>query len=343
VPPDAVVDFACQRSTTSVTGTVTSNGTPIEGATVTLSGPTTDTAVTDASGAFRFDDVDPGTYDVTASADGFTCEPRTTMVTAGQTSNVDIPCARAAPTGTQIAGGYRLDGVGASNDCSFGIFPQPGEAVANPGPIEVRAEMEGGQTVIVIVSDTEMRGVLNEQTGAWSGMGRTPLTPPLILEETTSGGTWQFDDSGTVVYDSDANLTFTVFDDAGTPDDPSDDSMVCEAVVEDVQYTRLGDFAPSSARFKHDVRALLPGGATPLGLRPVAFRYRAPHGDPAIPRVGLIAEEVLEVFPEAVALDARERPWGIRYDVLTRLVMGEIAERIGHAVEGGIERLARGR
>jgi hypothetical protein len=97
---------------------------------------------------------------------------------------------------------------------------------------------------------------------------------------------------------------------------------------------------PSSARFKRGVTALLPDGATLLGLRPVAFRYVEPYGDPSAPQVGLIAEEVFRVYPEAVALDAGGRPAGIWYGTLTGLVIREVESRISRAVEAGIERVA---
>jgi hypothetical protein len=98
---------------------------------------------------------------------------------------------------------------------------------------------------------------------------------------------------------------------------------------------------PSSIRFKRGVMGLLPDDVRPLGLRPVVFRYREPWGDPAEPQIGLIAEEVIEVFPEAVFLDAEGRPQAIDYGTLTGVVLEDVVERAGRAAASGVASLAR--
>jgi hypothetical protein len=96
----------------------------------------------------------------------------------------------------------------------------------------------------------------------------------------------------------------------------------------------------SSIRFKRGVLSLLPDDVRPLGLRPVAFRYVEPWGDPAEPRIGLVAEEVLEVFPTAVFLDAVGRPESIHYGLLTKAVVDELEARAAGAAKAAIARLA---
>jgi hypothetical protein len=96
----------------------------------------------------------------------------------------------------------------------------------------------------------------------------------------------------------------------------------------------------SSIRFKRGVVALLPDDARPLGLNPVAFRYVEPYGDPAVPRIGLIAEEVAEVFPHAVLSDAEGQPYAIDYRVLTIGVIEEVEARVVAAAKAAIGRLA---
>lgn len=346
VPADGrdIVDFDCAGVPT--TGTVTgrvfdqSVGNGIPGAQVMLNDEATST---DSNGNFTFEMVDPGAYGVTAEVQGYTCAARTTMVTAGQTSNVEIPCSPAVPTGDQIEGAYRLDGVGGENTCPSGNpFPTPGQTVSNPGPIEVRGMTSGGVTIITIRSNTMMAGELNTQTGEWTGTGTEQLSTSLDLRETTTAGRWGFEPSGTVRYNSGAELRFEVIDHKGTTD-PGDDEEFCRAVVVDVQYTRLGDLTPSSMRFKTDVRSLLPGGMTLLSLRPVVFRYRLPWGDPAVRRVGLIAEEVAGVYPEAVAFDGGGQAMGIYYGTLRRLVIAEAVTVVKAAVAAGIARLAQAR
>ena len=86
--------------------------------------------------------------------------------------------------------------------------------------------------------------------------------------------------------------------------------------------------------------ALLPADVRPLGLRPVAFRYREPWGDPTVPRIGLIAEEVAEAFPAAVVCDPEGRPEGIDYRILTREIAGAGTDRLSRAVRSSIASLS---
>jgi len=96
----------------------------------------------------------------------------------------------------------------------------------------------------------------------------------------------------------------------------------------------------SSLRYKRGVVALLPDDVRPLGLRPVAFRYVRPWGDPTVPRIGLIAEEVAEVFPEAVLRDAEGRPDAIDYRSLTGKVTEALAARGARAFAAAVAGLA---
>lgn len=73
----------------------------------------------------------------------------------------------------------------------------------------------------------------------------------------------------------------------------------------------IGAFA-SSSRFKEDIQTL----GHIEGLRLVSFRYK---GTPET-RVGMIAEEVAERYPQAVAYDAEGAPWGIYYGMLGALL-----------------------
>jgi hypothetical protein len=83
----------------------------------------------------------------------------------------------------------------------------------------------------------------------------------------------------------------------------------------------------SSARFKTDIRPILPEGATILGLRPVTYRYRAPFGDPSVLRVGLIAEEVARVYPEVVTYSADGNPTAVLYGTLGARLADELGQR----------------
>ena len=56
----------------------------------------------------------------------------------------------------------------------------------------------------------------------------------------------------------------------------------------------------------------------------MTFRYRE---NPEPPEYGLIAEEVAEVFPALVALDAEGKPYSVRYHVLPSLLLNEMQKQ----------------
>lgn len=312
------VDFACTTTPTTgtVTGTVTAGGSPISGATVALDGQTT---TTDANGTYTFTNVAPDSYSVTVTADGFQCDPRTTTVTAGQTSPVDFACTSSSPSGSEIAANpFRLMGTLMGTDgCGFG------GTISNPGPIAVNFDMVANS--LTIVSDANVVG-LYVPGQPWTGTGESTFSSggmTFILRETATG-TWQRS-NGTIVLPG--TLTFEVFQGS---------TKTCESRY-NVTYEAL---TPSSISFKSDVAYLLPDGLAILGLRPVAYRYLAPYGDPAVLQVGLIADDVARAFPDAVALDAGGKPLGIYYGTLNRLVIEEIESRAGEAAQSWIARLA---
>lgn len=84
----------------------------------------------------------------------------------------------------------------------------------------------------------------------------------------------------------------------------------------------------SSARFKTGVTPLLPDDVRPLGLNWVAFQYVRPWGDPQVTRIGLIAEEVVGIYPEAVFLDGAGLPQSIDYRILSQAVVRELEVRV---------------
>src|SRR5688572_29251347 len=84
----ALMIVAGQAGTGRVTGVVTDTGGGlIPGTTITLrSGESERTAVTDAKGAFSFNDLPPGRYAAVASLQGFYGQPHTeVIVAAGRT------------------------------------------------------------------------------------------------------------------------------------------------------------------------------------------------------------------------------------------------------------------
>jgi hypothetical protein len=89
----------------------------------------------------------------------------------------------------------------------------------------------------------------------------------------------------------------------------------------EVEFTgavRAAEFIPtSSLRFKTNIRALENPLKTVSQLRGVQFDWKA-TGKPAL---GLIAEEVAEVLPEVVSLEADGQTRGVNYDSLVALLV----------------------
>jgi Chaperone of endosialidase len=83
--------------------------------------------------------------------------------------------------------------------------------------------------------------------------------------------------------------------------------------------------APSSRRYKEDVRDMGDASSPVLALRPVTFHYRQPAGDGT--HFGLIAEEVDEHLSDLVARDAEGRAASVRYDELPALLLNELQKQ----------------
>ncbi len=81
--------------------------------------------------------------------------------------------------------------------------------------------------------------------------------------------------------------------------------------------------ASSSRRVKTDIHDLGDQGRALHQLRPVSFRYRS-HPPDGPPEYGLIAEEVVEIYPELVVLDKDGQPSGVRYHVLPAMLLNEL-------------------
>jgi hypothetical protein len=92
----------------------------------------------------------------------------------------------------------------------------------------------------------------------------------------------------------------------------------------------------SSLRFKEAVLDMGEASDVLMKLRPVTFRYREEvAGGTNVPEYGLIAEEVAEVAPELVALDAEGQPYSVRYHVLPSLLLNEMQKQQRTIAEQG--------
>lgn len=89
---------------------------------------------------------------------------------------------------------------------------------------------------------------------------------------------------------------------------------------------------PSSLRFKEQIRDMGDGTNDLMRLRPVTFRYK-PNYDQGrrTLQYGLIAEEVAELYPELVAYDPDGKPYTVKYQYLTSMLLNEVQKQYHHA------------
>lgn len=97
----------------------------------------------------------------------------------------------------------------------------------------------------------------------------------------------------------------------------------------------------SSRRFKEDIQDMGDSTEGLMLLRPVTFRYQKPFADGSKPmQYGLIAEEVVEVYPELVAYSADGQIETVKYQMLDSMLLNEV-QRQRAEIQGLQERLAK--
>jgi hypothetical protein len=81
----------------------------------------------------------------------------------------------------------------------------------------------------------------------------------------------------------------------------------------------------SSARFKENIEDMSNISTDLLKLRPVTFVYKdeAADGDKTL-QYGLIAEEVAKINPALVMFDKEGKPYTVRYQMLTPMLVNEL-------------------
>jgi len=80
----------------------------------------------------------------------------------------------------------------------------------------------------------------------------------------------------------------------------------------------------SSRQFKDDIRTLEDTSDRIDRVRPVRYRYKEGHGDTSKENIGLIAEEMEELFPEFVVYDEDNLPRGLVYDQMVAVLFKEV-------------------
>jgi hypothetical protein len=81
--------------------------------------------------------------------------------------------------------------------------------------------------------------------------------------------------------------------------------------------------APSSARFKQNIKPMDKASEAILALKPVTFRYKKEIDPECIPQFGLVAEEVEKIDPALVVRDADGKPYTVRYDAVNAMLLNE--------------------
>ena len=283
---DIQVNFACttaQPQTGTVTGTVTVNGSGESGVAVTLREGTTviGTTTTGTGGSYSFTNVATGSKNVLITApEGATCEDTDQDVTVPGGGTATANFACTRP-----AAGFNITfGMPTPGYCHIALGDSRTYAGFGTDPLQVGASYTFTWSGPGTVGGTTRSGVLDASGRAFDEQMINQFGTYTGMASVTVGGNTET-----------ATTTVTVTAAQGA----------CQQL--------------SSLRYKREVLALLPDDARPLGLRPVAFRYVEPWGDPAVPRIGLIAEEVADVFPQAVLRDAEGRPNAIDYRILTRV------------------------
>ena len=81
--------------------------------------------------------------------------------------------------------------------------------------------------------------------------------------------------------------------------------------------------APSSARFKHEIRPIDTESEAIFALNPVTFCYNQDIDSQAMPQFGLIAEEVAKVNTALVLPDKEGKPYTVRYEAVNAMLLNE--------------------
>src|SRR5204863_1972651 len=89
---------------------------------------------------------------------------------------------------------------------------------------------------------------------------------------------------------------------------------------------RLGT-APSSARFKEEIKPMDKASEAILALKPVMFRYKKEVDAERTPQFGLVAEQVEKVNPDLVTRDPDGKAFTVRYDAVNAMLLNEFLKQ----------------
>ena len=81
--------------------------------------------------------------------------------------------------------------------------------------------------------------------------------------------------------------------------------------------------APSSERFKDEIKPMNEASEAILALKPVTFRYKPEIDAKRAPQFGLVAEDVAKVNANLVARDREGKPFTVRYEAVNAMLLNE--------------------
>ena len=85
--------------------------------------------------------------------------------------------------------------------------------------------------------------------------------------------------------------------------------------------------APSSTRFKTDIKPMDKASEAIFALNPVTFRYKKDLDPDGTPQFGLLAEEVEKVNPDLVFPDAEGKVYTVRYEAVNAMLLNEFLKQ----------------
>jgi hypothetical protein len=102
--------------------------------------------------------------------------------------------------------------------------------------------------------------------------------------------------------------------------------------------------APSSERFKDDIKPMGKASEAIFALKPVTFRYKKGIDPNGIQHFGLVAEEVEKVDRDLVVRDSGGKPYTVRYDAVNAMLLNEFLKehrKVANLQSGVAELTAR--
>ena len=99
--------------------------------------------------------------------------------------------------------------------------------------------------------------------------------------------------------------------------------------------------APSSQRFKEEIKPIGKASEAIFALKPVTFRYKKELDPKDTQQFGLVAEEVEKVDRDLVVRDSDGKPYTVRYDAVNAMLLNEFLKehRKVEALESGVAQL----